>query len=757
MKRLIVATIMLVSLTVIVRAVADASKPSASAPASTPFYAAVPVDSNLQFSAPTFDVKEGNVATVTVTRIGGAKGVVKVDYCAYSGAFDTAFAVFLGRAETSDGISGDYVPVRSRIRNLGLNPVGWPYNIAAVGTLVFEDGQTTKSFTISTLPHKAPEGDVHLTMVLRNPQGSAALGKLADARLVITEAHAPPAGVLQFDSPLYHAKGAAGTKTVTVTRTGGSSGEISVAYATVAAHVTVYTDQTLTTSKVAVPAAAADTDYTSVKGVLKWADGDASPKTFAVRTQDSKSAGIKNVALALSNPTGGAILGSCKSADLYLLGARTPGGQYTLCNRNTFKYAKDGKPHVAAGSLITVWLPQDTPVVSGVLFPADLTPFDVAQEVKAFCQSRGLAIVRGLVHAYEIEDPVQIANLEDCLNQVAAATFHPEIANAPFASEGVSGVGGAPGWANPDRALGFVAISGGHLRNGGVFEKDPYEKFFEHSPMPEGTKSVPGIFINGEEDDAWDPCTKLVRRALIESYFTSLRSQGELVAYAIDWHVGHCCGPQAQDLAWYYLDQVIKLRNPSGLRPGVNPGERVPLRKLTENDGWLGEKPSLDRAANSGFLTIAPAAKYPAKPETLASWLPTEGVANAYRALTSLNMPLAKQTPFQTPLTITPPDANRALTPGKITFTVDPRTFANVKMMECFDANGTNASTLKAAPWTFTVAMPLGVHAVSIVATDANDRKVACFETFYSLPEGVRTAAELDPPARSAATSKVAE
>jgi hypothetical protein len=155
------------------------------------------------------------------------------------------------------------------------------------------------------------------------------------------------------------------------------------------------------------------------------------------------------------------------------------------------------------------------------------------------------------------------------------------------------------------------------------------------------------------------------------------------------------------------------------------------LRKLSEKDGWLGEKPNLERTATSAFLVIAPAPSYPAEASKLTSWLPSEGVAQAYRAFTSLQLPLAAAVPFQTPLVITAPSANQVLPHGRIAITVDPRTMTDIQQMECFDDTGASVGQLRAAPWQFTATVPAGVHTVTVVATDSSGRKMPSFRAFF--------------------------
>ncbi|MFQ5400301.1 MAG: Calx-beta domain-containing protein, partial [Anaerolineae bacterium] len=89
-----------------------------------------------------------------------------------------------------------------------------------------------------------------------------------------------------------------GTAVITVTRTGGSSGAVTVDYVT--------SDGT----------AVAGSDYTAVSGTLTFGDGETS-KTFTVTIlNDSVNDPDETVILALINATGGAVLGTPSQATL---------------------------------------------------------------------------------------------------------------------------------------------------------------------------------------------------------------------------------------------------------------------------------------------------------------------------------------------------------------------------------------------------------------------------------------------------------
>jgi len=102
----------------------------------------------------------------------------------------------------------------------------------------------------------------------------------------------PQPGELQLSAEDYGADEDAGSITVTVSRTGGSAGDVEVDYAT------------------SDGSATAGADYASTTGTLTLLDGETS-QTFSVALlDDSDYEGDENFTLTLSNPTGGASLGS---------------------------------------------------------------------------------------------------------------------------------------------------------------------------------------------------------------------------------------------------------------------------------------------------------------------------------------------------------------------------------------------------------------------------------------------------------------
>ncbi|TWH57208.1 putative cell wall-binding protein [Desulfitobacterium sp. LBE] len=167
------------------------------------------------------------------------------------------------------------------------------------------------------------------------------------AEIIIGQATQP--GVLAFSNAAYTIGEGGGSVTITVTRTGGSDGAVSVDYAT--------SDGTAT----------AGTDYTAASGTLSFADGDAASKTFTVAIiQDAILEGNETVNLTLSNAAGGAALGQ-SSATLTIMDDEVASPNVTandLTNQitgadNTMEYSTNG------GTTWTAYDSANPPIFTG--------------------------------------------------------------------------------------------------------------------------------------------------------------------------------------------------------------------------------------------------------------------------------------------------------------------------------------------------------------------------------------------------------
>lgn len=115
-------------------------------------------------------------------------------------------------------------------------------------------------------------------------------------------------GAFRFTSNAFSLPESTPSLTVSVLRTGGSQGEVTVDYAVTGGTATV------------------DSDFLQASGKLTFASGDTS-KTIVVKLkEDTASEGSETVNLTLSNPSGGASLGSPSSAVLTILDNESPNG-----------------------------------------------------------------------------------------------------------------------------------------------------------------------------------------------------------------------------------------------------------------------------------------------------------------------------------------------------------------------------------------------------------------------------------------------
>jgi predicted outer membrane repeat protein len=112
-----------------------------------------------------------------------------------------------------------------------------------------------------------------------------------------------PPTVLQLSATTYSVNENTGPATIAVTRTGDNAGAVSVKYATSATTATGGT-----------------VDYTDVSGTLDWAAGDSAPKTITVPiTNDASDEDNETISIKLSDPQGGATLGTQTQAVLTII------------------------------------------------------------------------------------------------------------------------------------------------------------------------------------------------------------------------------------------------------------------------------------------------------------------------------------------------------------------------------------------------------------------------------------------------------
>src|ERR1041384_3721017 len=97
------------------------------------------------------------------------------------------------------------------------------------GTVNFAAGDLSETFDVTILNDDVAEPNEQFTATLSNPSLDATLGADTVATVTITD---DPAGTAQFSTATIDTTEEAGTVNVTVTRTGGTEGPLTVNYAT---------------------------------------------------------------------------------------------------------------------------------------------------------------------------------------------------------------------------------------------------------------------------------------------------------------------------------------------------------------------------------------------------------------------------------------------------------------------------------------------------------------------------------------------
>jgi uncharacterized delta-60 repeat protein/uncharacterized repeat protein (TIGR01451 family) len=185
--------------------------------------------------------------------------------------------------------------------------------------LTFYPGITNQSFTVGIIDDGHVDPDLALLLVITNiatghPMNGTALGGITNAWLTIIDSDFPQ-GRLNFSAASFVTNETAGNAVITVTRTGGSLGSITVLCSTTNTFASA-------TNTPAVPGV----NYLPVTNVLLvWTNGDSAPKTFLVPVlHDNQITPDLTVGLQLSTPilnglTNYTALGLVSSAVLTIL------------------------------------------------------------------------------------------------------------------------------------------------------------------------------------------------------------------------------------------------------------------------------------------------------------------------------------------------------------------------------------------------------------------------------------------------------
>jgi len=227
----------------------------------------------VHFSAMSYQIDEAaGFVTVTIERSNDVTSAVSVDY------------------ETVD-----------------LDAVAGSDFVATSGTLNFAAGQHSATFTVPITDDSIDEGQHSFRVQLSNPSSGVILGAPSITTVnILDDDHIDVPGTLEFTASQFSFAENAGVATVTVQRTGGSDGTVSVDWSTI--------DGT----------ALAGMDYTASSGTVTLANGQTSATFTVPLLDDSQFEGNEAFTLTLANVTGGAAIGSQNTATVELIENETP-------------------------------------------------------------------------------------------------------------------------------------------------------------------------------------------------------------------------------------------------------------------------------------------------------------------------------------------------------------------------------------------------------------------------------------------------
>ncbi|GAA6154155.1 autotransporter domain-containing protein [Pseudoteredinibacter isoporae] len=288
--------------------------------------------------------EDSGQATITFTRSGGLDDPISFDFATLDSS------PLIKSAATSGGTAtagSDYTSTSAT--------VSW-----AAG----EGG--TKSVSIPIINDNLFEGDETFRAQASNLSSGASFDFDPNLVLTIIEDDVEPGGEINFSAASYDVNEDAGTATITVTRSGGSNGAVSVSYAS--------SDDSAT----------AGSDYSASAGTLSWAAGDIADKTFSIPvTLDIINEPTETVLLELSNPSGSATLGNQANSELNIINVNEAGApNISKEDISVTDFDGDGLVDVvldATGKIVSdnpindvTWLKEGEPIANGMVTSAKL-------------------------------------------------------------------------------------------------------------------------------------------------------------------------------------------------------------------------------------------------------------------------------------------------------------------------------------------------------------------------------------------------
>ena len=157
------------------------------------------------------------------------------------------------------------------------------------GTLSWAAGDASAKNIVVPVSSTAFSGTLTFNVALSSPADGATLGTPAMATVSVSGSSTTSSESVALSGSAYSVTQSAGSVTIPVNRSGGTTGAVTVAYAT------------------SNGTAVAGQNYTAQSGTLSWAAGDASAKSITVPISSTVISGTLTFAVALSKPSGATV------------------------------------------------------------------------------------------------------------------------------------------------------------------------------------------------------------------------------------------------------------------------------------------------------------------------------------------------------------------------------------------------------------------------------------------------------------------
>jgi hypothetical protein len=289
-----------------------------------------------------------------------------------------------------------------------------------------------------------------------------------------------------------------------------------------------------------------------------------------------------------------------------------------------------------------MYVPDGLPVIRGILLYGNGAGGDDRSKAnrahyQAFADNIGFAIVATARMDRYMRSAAEIGSnynswappggggdgrrLLEGLGQLADASGHPELLNAPVLFWGFSGAGQMAyeynAW-KPERTIAYSLNKG---------------RYYTTEITSEAARRTPGLLFAGQNDP------QPVRQQNIEEVYRENKGApgGASWGYMLEQGKQHEEG-DVDHVLLRFFHNLIKLRYPAGETPVAGP---LTLRDVPFETGWLADQTT--QQVPNGLTAIAPVGAYAGDPVN-PSWLPDKDSAFLFRALSSWSRPISLAT-----------------------------------------------------------------------------------------------------------------